>query len=154
MRWLDRAAIGRIFGYALLTAVATVVLIVALAIVNAIYFNDPNVKVTNLDGAKLAMTVCPGQTLEVHTRVTIQRPIILFSYFSVMDEGMNHNFNGTQISNGARPHPHAASFTQTLNWLVPDLAPGTYSRVLAFRGTDGRENSIFSATKFEIGENC
>jgi hypothetical protein len=147
--------IGRWVLLAAMTALLIFSLLILGYVVNRAYFNDPSVKIRNLDGIALTKPVCPGQQMDVHTEIAVERPLLLFSYFSVMDEGLNHSVNGTQISNGARPHPHAASFTQTLTWTVPStLEPGIYTRVLAFRGTDGRENSLFTWTKFEVSEDC
>lgn len=152
--WPTWRAVLRALGAAFLTGLATLGVVIVAAMINLLYFNNPPVVVTQLD-KPLTHTICPGEVLSVHNQLEVDGPVLLYSYFSVMDENANYNINDTQVSNGPpRPHPHASSFTQTLLWTVPDLPPGRYTRVLAFRGTDGRENSIFSLYNFEIGPDC
>lgn len=141
------------FWYAVLIAAITVSLATLIAVIFQTWFNDPPVEVHSLDKPS-THAICPGDVLQAKTQIDVSGPVLIFSYFSVMDETQNHNINGTQIPNGARPHPHEASFVQMLDWTVPDLPPGKYVRELAFRGTDGRENSLFLAYPFEIGVDC
>lgn len=155
VHWPDKSEVLRGLGYGAVTALLVMALMTLLYVINRAYFNDPSLQIKNLDGPVLSSPVCPGQELEVHTEITVERPMSIYPYFSVMDAGHNFNYNGTQVSHIARPHPHATSFTQTLTWTVPsNLEPGVYSRVLWFRGTDTRENSIYTWTEFEISRDC
>jgi hypothetical protein len=128
-------------------------LIVAMALVWRAFFNDPPVHVESMD-KPFAEPICPGDIFLLNNRVTVDRPVVLFFYLSVMDENAQQNINNTQVSFPGRTHPHPSAFHQLLPWTVPDLPPGKYTRVLAIRGTDGRENPIFLLAKFEIGAEC
>ena len=149
--WKD---IARGLGYAFMIGLVTLGLLILVAVINRVYFNEPAIKVVPLGGDRLPSPVCPGQELEVRSHITVKKPMSIFSYFSVMDEGMNFNYAETQVPNQPRPHPHPATFNQKLLWRVPDLPPGKYSRVLWYRGTDTSEDSIYTWTYFEIGEDC
>lgn len=154
MRHTDLDKWWKRFAYLLMSGMVTVALAVLLAVIFQTWFNDPPIRVQVLD-KPLDHALCPGEILTVHNRIEVDGPVLLFSYFSVMDETENHNINGTQVSNGSpRTHPRQSDFTQTLLWTVPELSPGNYVRVLAFRGTDGRENSIFATYPFSIGVDC
>lgn len=146
-------SIGKGIAYIIVSSTVTVLLICVLALIWRYYFNDPPIAIASRDNAP-AGALCPGVAYPAHSQVTITRPTMLFSYFSVMDARGNHNVSGTQIANGARLHPHAVTFEQTLSWEVPQLPPGDYLRVLAFRGTDGRENTLFLTMPFTIGKDC
>lgn len=154
MSQIDTSTWGRRLAYILLTGMVTVALAVLIAVIFQTWFNDPPIRVRSLD-QPLDHALCPGDALSVRNQIEVDGPVLLYSYFSVMDATENHNINGTQVSNGPpRTHPIKSSFTQSILWTVPDLPPGNYVRVLAFRGTDGRENSIFSVYPFAIGNDC
>lgn len=146
--WMKRGA------YIFITGLVTVALLLIVATVLGTWFNNPPIIVTSLDPEAIAEPLCPGQTLDVHNYIEVDDATALYSYFSVMDVGENFNIDGTQVSNLPRPHPHASTFSQTLEWTVPELRPGPYSRITWFRSTDGRERSIFVSTPFTIGANC
>lgn len=139
--------------YIFVLVLTTLAFLILVAMIHRTWFNDPPLRVQSLD-SPFGHPLCPGEQHDAHNQITVDEPVIIFSYFSVMDEGENFNIGGTQVTNGPRPHPHASVFTQTLPWTVPALLPGKYSRVLAFRSADGRENSIFVSAPFQIGENC
>lgn len=147
------AAFWRGIGYAVLIGLVTLGLAIAAAVINLVYFNDPPVVVSNIDGP-YTKSFCPGDEVIVHKRIETDQPLQLFSYFDVMDEAMQEHYIGAQKSNGPLPYPSAGVYHGRFLWVVPDLPPGRYSRVFTVRGTDGRENSIFTNVLFEIGRDC
>lgn len=149
----QRQFIGKRVAYTIVSSAITVLLGVLIAVTWRFFFNDPPITIETLDIPPV-YALCPGVDYPAHNEVTVSRPVMLYSYFSVMDARGNHNINGTQVTNGPRLHPHPATFIQMLPWEVPELPPGDYMRVLAFRGTDGRENSLFLTMPFSIGKNC
>lgn len=147
----QKNSLGKRFAYIVVSSTVTVLLLCALAIVWRIYFNDPPLSIASLDESP-SYSLCPGMDYPAHSHVVISSPTLLYSYFSVMQDGKN--ISRTQVSNGIYLHPEAADIIQVLPWKVPDLPPGDYTRVLAYRGTDGRENSLFLTMDFSIGEFC
>lgn len=141
----------RAFGYAVLVGLVTLGLAIAAAVINLVYFNDPPVTVANID-ASYTQPLCPGQEVIVHKRIATDQPLQLFSYFDVMDETMREHYTGAQTSNGPRSYPAAGIYHDRFLWTVPDLPRGRYARIFTVRGTDGRENSIFTWVLFEIGD--
>lgn len=135
---------------AVMISFVTVTFIVVLALVWRAFFNDPPVHVESMD-KPFAEPLCPGDQYVLNNRVTVDKPMVLFMYLSTMDEHAFQNINDTQTSFPGRPQPNTASFHQLLPWTVPDLPPGKYTRALAVRGTDGRENPIMLLMPYEIG---
>jgi hypothetical protein len=147
-----RETFGRRISYAAMIALLTVTLFVVLALVWRAFFNDQPVHVVSMD-EPFAAPICPGDQYVLNNRVTVDRPVVLFFYLSVMDENAERNINDTQTSFPGRIHPTATTFHQLIPWTVPDLPPGKYIRAFAARGTDGRENPVILLSPFEIG-NC
>jgi hypothetical protein len=145
--WLERIM------YALMVALVTISLLIAIAAVFQAWFNDPPVHVESMDKHP-TQPFCPGDAFPITNRVTIDRPTILFLYVSVMDEGTNFNIPDTSISLGPRLHPHPSTFPQYVLWTVPSLPAGHYNRTFAVRGHDTDERPIFVFTPFTVGEDC
>lgn len=145
--WLNRIA------YALMISLFTLSLLVSASLVFYAFFNNPPVHVQSLD-EPYTKPLCPGESYVLNNRVTVDKPVVLFFYLSVMDEKGQQNINDTQISFPGRTHPRPATFHQLLPWTVPNIPPGKYIRTLGVRGTDGREDPLFIEANFEIGENC
>lgn len=131
-----------------LTAAVTVALIIAAA---ALWPNDPPVEVQSLDTTP-AHPVCPGTQLPINSRVTVEKPTILFLYVSVMDEGTNYNIRDTWESKGFRLHPHKSSFLQFVEWTVPSLPAGNYNRVFAVRGHNTDQLPKQLVLPFTVGD--
>jgi hypothetical protein len=136
-----------------MTGLATVCILVAFAAVVQLWTRQAPVHIVDMNG-EFDHAICPGSEFEMRHDVTVDRPVLLFFYSSVMDEGENYNMPDSQVGYGARPHPRPATFNQRITWVVPELPPGKYVRVFAARGTDGDEDAVFVSKKFEIGDNC
>jgi hypothetical protein len=153
MTTIETATWSKRIAYAMMSALVTATLIVVLALIWRAFFSDPPVHVTSLD-KPFETPICPGDQFVINNRVTVDRPVVLFFYVSVMDEQAQFNINDTQISFPGRPHPKPSTFHQLLPWTVPDLLPGNYVRSIAVRGTDGDENPLFLLTPFEVRSDC
>lgn len=151
--WPTRGGILRAFGSALLAGLATLGLIIVAALINLLYFNDPPVVVASLD-APYAVPLCPGQVVNVHKRIEVDSPVQLFTYFEITSLDRRVHIPGTNVSNGARSYDVVGVYDEIFPWTVPDIPPGRYNRTFTVRGTDGRENSLFTYMDVEIGEDC
>lgn len=138
--------------YVLGASVFTIVLLIVVALVWGDALNPPSFSIVALD-TESTRAFCPGESLDIHNRVTVSHPTILFFYISVMTEDLGHNINGTQLNFPGRPHPIPSSFRQSLPWVVPDIPPGIYQRVVSVRDPDGARRSVFSNVRFRVG-NC
>lgn len=151
--YVDGATWGKRALYAVLTSAITLVLIIVATFVWQAFFSDPPVHIETVD-SPYPFALCPGQKLVIHNRVTVDKPVVLFFYVSVMDKDAVQNINDTQVSFPGRIHPQAATFDQFLPWTVPSLPPGNYMRALAVRGTDGDEKPVILLMPFAVGDKC
>lgn len=153
--WPSRAAILRALGAAALSGLATLGLLIVAVLIDLLFFNNPPIVVTSLD-APYRIPFCPGQEIDVHKRIEVDSPVQLFTYFEITSLDRKVHIPGTNVSNGARSYDVVGIYDETFPWIVPDIPPGWYNRKFTTRGTDGRENSIFTDMKIEIGskEDC
>lgn len=145
-------------GHTLLVGFGIAVMVVALFLaVVAIYracCDAPPIAMTPIGDSLVDRPVCPGEEHDVASIVTVTKPTLLYLYISVMDEKSDYNIPETQLSFVPRPHPHAASFTQHLSWIVPELDTGSYTRVVTVRGHDTDESPVFYIVPFRIRPDC
>ena len=146
-RWVERLI------YALTVSIMTIALLVAFGTVWEAYFNAPPVTIASLDPADLGF-LCPGDTLVINNDVTIKDNIIIHYFVSVMDKDGYSNMPGAQRAYTDFLHPYPAHFAHHLPWTVPELEPGEYLRVFAVRKVSGNQDTVFTSTKFSIGDNC
>lgn len=132
--------------------VGTALLILA-SVLWLTFGNSAPVQMFSLQTSFLGI-LCPGQELPVVNLVDVEGRTIVFYDISTMDEGGIQNYPNTQWRYWGYPHPVRAVFEQSLPWEAPDLPPGRYSRVIAARGTDGREKPSMVVAIYEIGGNC
>ena len=136
--------------YALLIALLTLSLLVALSIVWRAYFSNPPLKITSLD-SQPKYALCPGDDWPISIHVRIDAPSIFFSYINVMDKDSRYNIPETYIPLGADPHPHKGDFFNYIPWTVPNIPAGDYTRVLSIRSSMDDKNPIFVVTPFQVG---
>jgi hypothetical protein len=136
---------------AIFAGIAVCSFLLLMTIVYKGYFNTPPVLVQRLNNEDLG-ELCPGDFVPIVNRISIEHPIVLLMYVSTLDANATHSVNDTQISFKGRPHPKQSKFMQSLPWYVPDLPVGTYTRVLAIRGTNGAEDPIFVQSTFTVKE--
>ena len=145
--WLRPAA------YIMMISVSTVGALVSFALVWNLYFNAPPIEVQNLNEKHLGV-LCPGQVLTIENNVHVNDDIIVHYFISTMDKGGNFNYPGKQRAYTDYLHPHASTFNQRLEWIVPDLPPGEYLRVFAVRKVSGNQDTVFVENLYTIGEDC
>lgn len=102
----------------------------------------------------IAGPVCPGQKIRIVSRLTVLHPMILELAFSVMDVEAVRNVGGTQIEYLPRPQPNVGAFDQTTIWIVPELEPGEYARVMSFQSHNSESQPVFLIVKFTIKGGC
>lgn len=138
---------------AFITAIAVIILIIIVSIGGEDYWRKAPVDVVSLQGVYLG-DMCPGQLRYIHNRVVINKPVTAIYYVSVMDRNRLYNFIGTQVIYNGVQHPIPGTFTHLIEWVVPNLPPGTYARSFAARGTDGTQKNSFAYNLFTIPQTC
>lgn len=146
-QWVDRLL------WALITGAATVLLIVFTWLLLHSILAAPPIMAVALD-EPYATPLCPGQHFDLRSEVAIKEAVVIHWVISVMDETETYNIIGTEQEFGPHNHPRPVTFEKRLPWVVPDLPPGKYVRVVSVRGVDGDEDTIFMETGIEIGEDC
>lgn len=102
----------------------------------------------------IAGPVCPGQRVRIVSRLTVLHPMILELAFSVMDGEAIRNVGGTQIEYLPRPQPNVGAFDQITIWIVPELEPGDYARVMSFQSHNSESQPVFLIVPFVIKGGC
>lgn len=147
----------RLFGeqlsYALMVAATTLVLAFLWGVLNATFFNLAPIGVETLDFPRNA-TFCPGENFDIHVKITLSKPIVLYTYIAVLDESLIQDLPDDQQNPIPSPHPVASTYNHKIPWVVPHLPPGHYNRVVGFRGPNGYEKAVYLIQPFMIGGYC
>ena len=154
LRW-DKTVILQVLLYSVVAGLVTLGLILLMAVVNRTYFNDPPLTIASIEPYNLG-ALCPGQETTISLQVTVNRPIIMHYYISVMDAKGTQNIIGSPRVFTDMLHPHPAIFIAALPWTVPiDLPAGQYRRVVAARNAAGNQNTVFVERFFKVdGNGC
>lgn len=130
-----------------------ILFIIILGIVGEPYFKRAPVIVMSLEPRQLGR-MCPGEVRLIHNQVTVENPAIAIYYISVMDKERLENVLGTQITINGVQHPIPGVLEHYIEWTVPDLPPGVYTRSFAARGTDGTQLTVFAYNYFVVPTEC
>jgi hypothetical protein len=100
----------------------------------------------------LAEPVCPGDVLPLGTVLDIERPSIITTVTSVIDEG-----SGITVwlePPVVRSRDRAERVRFHIDWPVPHLPAGAYRRVTGAFGASLGASTTFFVARFRIGEVC
>ncbi len=139
--------------FAIVVAFCFIGLLLATGALWRTFFNRPPISITSLDPAHLG-DFCPTDEVPIHNYVNINDSIIVFYYISTLDEEANMNYAGTQRAYVDMLHPHPASFEQVFSWKVPELPPGSYSRVFGVRNVGAIQDVVFLVATYNIKRGC
>lgn len=138
---------------AVIGAIVFIVVVIIVGILGEPIFDRPPISVVSSEPEHLGV-LCPGEFHYIHNEITIDEPVVALYYVSVMDEKRLVNILGTQIVYSGIQHPVPGTFQHNIEWVVPALRPGEYSRNFAARGTDTSEKTVFVYNYFTIGKDC
>lgn len=138
---------------AFLTGVFTVLLIIAASLVLRPLFDVPPISVRALSFPYTGK-LCPGDSYMAMKEITAQRTVIIFIYISNELPDGSHVIHPLQQPTLVIPHEGAGTFVQPIEWVVPDLPPGTYTRILGVRGHDASQSPLITKHEFTISEDC
>jgi hypothetical protein len=142
----------RQFVYIVALALVLVAAIIAAAWVYRACCNVPPIQIEMLDAP--SRQYCPGDTINSRVRVTITATTLRYMYRSVMDEGENYSFFGTEESVPPSNQPRPTIYVFSWPWTVPDLPPGTYHLVTGGRGHETDELPVSDSVDFIIKTGC
>lgn len=155
--WLDRLRPAISLRVFLLNGLSMGLVVALLMLIGStlwrVWFNDPPIRLMSLEPVNLGQ-LCPGQDAPLHVHVVISEPIILHYFASVLDAEGKRNIIGTPRAWTDNLHPRPATFDESFPWIVPQLLPGRYRRVMAARNVSGNQNTVFIERFFEVPVGC
>ena len=98
--------------------------------------------------------VCPGDSFDYAVDVDILEPGILSLSVGVIDLESGDTLRGTTGKVGPFPRDEPVSITESGSFVVPDLPPGEYKRVMAIDLEHADSVPVMWDFKFSIGEHC
>lgn len=137
---------------AFLTGLFTLLFVIAAFFVLGPLFDHPPVSTRFVSEPN--EEVCVGEVYDMVLEIKTTKTVIVFIYLSNQLPDGSHIIHPEQQPIMVIPHEGSSLFDQPIIWVVPDLPPGEYTRVLGVRGHDTDEDPLISSQKFVIAEDC
>lgn len=144
---------GNMLLSAIITALVFVTILAVISAATRVYFNTPPLSVRPLSFPYTGK-LCPGDVYTVRKEITARKTVIIFIYISNELPDGSHINHPRQQPTMVIPHEGEGTFVQPIEWIVPPLPPGTYTRVLGVRGHDADEDPLITKHEFTISEGC
>lgn len=146
-QWIARLA------YSFMIALVTLSVLVLFTVIVQSFVLSPPVEYTPLHQVEKER-YCPGDEFNATGYLKIKRQTILYTYISVVDENTNISLVPSDIPLPPQPVLVTNDLLIEIPFTIPQLSPGKYVRLIAFRGYNDSERPSFYLTPFQIGDNC
>jgi len=97
--------------------------------------------------------VCPGDVIPIQITFSIDENSVVIAYTAILDVGGNV-VPGTESSMPPRPHAAGVILRQTINFVVPDLQAGSYTRETAIASRTHDSEVTMVVVPFTISPLC
>jgi hypothetical protein len=97
---------------------------------------------------------CPGDKYTYTTELEFTKPSILSLYIGIVDKDTGDTLPGTVVNVGPIPRKDPATIKEGSTFVIPDLPPGNYERIMAIDAEHVDSVPIFFSLPFKIGERC
>lgn len=103
---------------------------------------------------KEVLSVCPGEQFDYSVGIDVLDAGILSLSVGIIDMSTGDTVRGTTGMVGPFPRDEPVSMTEEGYFIVPDLPPGEYKRVMAIDLEHADSIPVMWNFKFTIGEHC
>lgn len=98
--------------------------------------------------------VCPGDEIVSGMNLIIHKPSVLETDVVIVSRSSGEIITGTEKSEPDTPRPYKEIIRMDVHWVIPDLEPDNYSRIIAIAAENQTAKASFVDIRFTVGEDC